>query len=148
MNLSIRNAVQADYDSVARLLESASLPTLGVADHFSNFLVAENGSGIVGAIGLEVYDDVGLLRSAVVDASVQNKGIGSLLYEHLIKHAKRLGVRRLILLTNTAEKYFEKKGFRKIDQDSVTGPIRQSVEFSGACPSHAACMELILKEVE
>ncbi|MBX2992090.1 MAG: GNAT family N-acetyltransferase [Bacteroidetes bacterium] len=148
MNLSIRKTVQADYDSVTRLLESASLPTLGVADHFSNFLVAENGSGIVGAIGLEVYDDTGLLRSAVVDSSLQNKGVGSLLYNNLIEHAKQLGVRRLILLTITAEKYFEKKGFRKINPDSVAGPIRQSVEFSGVCPSHAACMELILKEDE
>ncbi len=148
MNLNVRKAVEADYDTVARLLESASLPTLGVADHFSNFLVVENSNGIVGAIGLEVYDDVGLLRSAVVDASMQNKGVGSLLYENLLRHAKTLGVRRLILLTNTAEKYFEKKGFRRIDQNSVTGPIRQSAEFSGACPSHAACMELILKEDE
>jgi hypothetical protein len=26
----------------------------------------------------------------------------------------------------------------------VTGPITTSVEFTGACPSHAACMELNL----
>ena len=146
MDVSIRPAQQADYNRVTELLQSASLPTEGVAQHFVNFLVAEDRSRTVGAIGLEVYEDVGLLRSAIVDASLQNQGIGSVLYDALIGHAKRLGIRRLILLTNTAEKYFEKKGFKKIDQKSVTGPITQSVEFSGACPSHAACMEMMLKE--
>jgi N-acetylglutamate synthase-like GNAT family acetyltransferase len=146
MDVVIRQAQQADYNRVAELLESASLPTAGVAEHFGNFLIAEHGSVIVGVIGLEVYEDVGLLRSAVVDSSLQNQGIGSTLYTHLIEHAKNRGIRRLILLTNTAERYFERKGFRKIDQKSVTGAITQSVEFSGACPSHAACMELILKE--
>lgn len=144
--VTIRNARQADYPHVARLLQASSLPTAGVAGHFGNFLVAENGDDIVGAIGLEVYDDVGLLRSAVVESSLQNTGIGSRLYEELLRRAHRLGVRRIILLTNTAQRYFERKGFRTIDQKSVTGPITNSVEFSGACPSHAACMELILQE--
>lgn len=144
MNLNVRKAEQADYNRVMRLLESASLPTVGVAGHFGNFLVAETGGRVIGAIGLELYDDVGLLRSAVVDSSEQSKGVGSVLYNTLIDHAKQLGVRRLILLTNTAEGYFAKRGFKKIDPNSVVGPIRTSVEFSGACPTHAACMELFL----
>lgn len=145
MNPNVRKAEQADYDNVTRLLESASLPTAGVAGHFANFFVAEIGGRVIGAIGMELYDDVGLLRSAVVDSSERSKGVGSVLYNTLIDHAKKLGVRRLILLTNTAERYFEKRGFRKIDPNSVVGPIRTSVEFSGACPTHAACMEMNLK---
>lgn len=144
--LITRQASKEDYDVVADLLTSSSLPIAGVAEHFHNFLVAENGDGVVGAIGLEVYGDTALLRSAVVHPSLRNTGVGSLLYDQLIEQAKSLGVRRLILLTNTAEAYFEKKGFRRIDQDSVTGPITKSVEFSGACPSHAACMEFNLME--
>ena len=126
------------------LLESASLPTLGVEQHLQHFMVAENAGALVGAIGLEVYGDVALLRSAVVIQKEQGKGIGSLLYDQNLSQARRLGVQRLILLTNTAEKYFERKGFKKIEQKTVTGPVTTSVEFSGACPAHSACMELIL----
>jgi|GEM_PF-81184 len=143
-HVRIRRTSEADYNAVAELLKSASLPTEGVVEHFQHFLVAENEIGIVGAISLEVYDDSALLRSAVVHPSLQNKGLGSVLYNHLIENAKSLGVRRLILLTNTAEKYFAKKGFKKIDGKSVSGPITRSVEFTGACPSSAVCMELIL----
>ena len=141
---SVRQATRQDLQSVNDLLESASLPTLGVEQHLQHFIVAENAGAIVGAIGLEVYGDVALLRSAVVASKDQGKGIGSLLYNQSLLQARRLGVRRLILLTNTAEKYFEPKGFMKIDQKSVTGPVTTSVEFSGACPAHSACMELVL----
>lgn len=142
----IRSAQQADYNDVRDLLAKASLPVEGVAEHFANFLVAENGSGIIGAIGLEVYDDVALLRSAIVKPALQNRGIGLLLYERLLTQTKQQGVQRVILLTNTAERYFEKKGFKRIDRESITGAMRTSAEFTGACPSSAVCMELLLKE--
>jgi amino-acid N-acetyltransferase len=140
----VRKATPDDLKTISMLLESAALPTSGVADHLRNFLVAEHEGSIVGAIGLEAYGETGLLRSAVVTPDAQGNGIGSLLYSSNLKLARRLGIRRLLLLTNTAEQYFAKKGFRKIDQKTVSGPVTASVEFSGACPAHAACMELIL----
>ena len=141
---TVRQATRVDLASIEQLLEAASLPTLGVSEHMQHFLVAESEGTIVGAIGLEVYGETALLRSVVVASGLQRTGIGGLLYARNIEQARRLRVRRLILLTNTAEKYFERKGFKKIDQKSVKGPITTSVEFTGACPSHAACMELML----
>ena len=144
MQVSIRQAKGVDYEKIAGLLSSSSLPSEGFAEHLHNFLVAENGDGIVGAIGLEIYGETALLRSAVVSSPLQYKGVGTLLYNQLIENAKSLGVRRLILLTTTAEKYFERKGWKRIDAKSVSGAVTTSVEFTGACPSTAACMELSL----
>ena len=142
--VNVRPARRDDLPSVSSLLHSADLPTLGVAEHFGMYLVAEGAAGIVGAIGLEVYGPTALLRSAVVTEKERGQGIGQLLYDELLQKARALKIERLILLTNTAEEYFGTKGFKKIDQASVTGPITTSVEFTGACPSHAACMELLL----
>jgi amino-acid N-acetyltransferase len=140
----VRSASKDVLPRVLALLEEASLPTIGVSDHFDNFFVADYAGSVIGAIGLEVYGDTALLRSAVVSAEHRGLGVGSKLYDVLLEHARSLGVRRLILLTNTAEEYFRRKGFRKLDQESVTGPVTTSVEFTGACPSHAVCMELLL----
>ncbi len=141
---TIRQSTHDDLDGIKRLLESASLPTLGVAEHVHHFLVAEQDGIIIGAIGLEVYGETALLRSAVVAPELRNKGVGGSLYTSNFEQARRLGIQRLVLLTNTAEEYFARKGFKKIEQKNVTGPITTSVEFTGACPSHAACMELLL----
>ena len=142
--VTVRMAQLEDLPSVNFLLQSAKLPMLGVAEHFETFLVALGDNGIVGTIGLEVYGSTALLRSAVVAEQERGRGIGQLLYDELLSKARHLQIRRLILLTNTAEEYFRRKGFRTIEPRTVTGPITTSAEFSGACPAHAACMELLL----
>jgi amino-acid N-acetyltransferase len=141
--VTIRGATAPDFDRVVQLLEQAHLPLAGVAEHFSNFLVAESDGTVVGAIGLELYGATALLRSAVVHPSWRNKGVGSLLYETLLRNATTNGIRRLILRTNTAEMYFARKGFKPIPLASVSGPITMSAEFNGVC-NHAVCMELLI----
>ncbi len=140
----ISPAEKADLPGVEALLKRSGLPTPGVAEHFSSFLVAKDGSGLVGAIGLELYGDTGLLRSAVVDPAVRNAGIGTLLFDELLQLARSKGVRKLVLLTNSAEGYFARKGFQSIDRTTLAGPVTSSVEFSDVCPSHAVCMEMTL----
>ena len=138
---------EEDLKPVLSLLEEASLPTKGVKEHFRHFLVAVNPEGsIVGAIGMELYPDgTALLRSAVVEPSLRNSGIGSLLYQELIHRARTSGIKRIILLTTTAEKYFERKGFQTIPRSSIKGPVTESAEFAGACPETAVCMEMPLE---
>lgn len=140
----IRKAEAADYDNVTALLRSASLPIEGVAEHFRNFVVAEIHQDIIGAIGLEVYGETALLRSAVVHQLHRNIGVGSQLFTAVLELARGLVIRRLILLTDTAEEFFQRKGFRSIDAKSVVGAVTSSVEFTGSCPSTAVCMELTL----
>lgn len=145
---SIRNVEgREDLLQVLSLLRIASLPTDGVEEHFSGFLVAvDSEETIVGAIGMEQYPDgTGLLRSAVVAPSVRNAGIGSLLYQELMDRARASGMKRMVLLTTTAEKYFERKGFQTVPRSHITGPVTESAEFAGACPKTAVCMVMPLE---
>ena len=64
--MRIRNATNADLPAVEKLLSASNLPIDGVRDNFSSFLVAENDGKIAGAIGLEEFGAVALLRSATV----------------------------------------------------------------------------------
>ena len=144
MRITVRQAAANDLEKVKSMLQDGGLPILGVAEHFDSFLVAERDNGLVGAIGLESYGDTGLLRSAIVDKQLRGTGIGSILFEHLIAEARSRGIRKLVLLTNTAEGYFAARGFRVIDRGTLTGAVTRSVEFTEACPSHAVCMEMSL----
>jgi len=142
--VAVNPAEKSDLPGVEALLKRSGLPTLGVAEHFSSFLVAKEGFRLAGAIGLEIYGNIGLLRSAVVDPSLRSTGIGTMLYDKLVAMARSKGIQKLVLLTNTAETYFERKGFRSIDRATLSGPVTSSIEFTDACPSHAVCMELRL----
>jgi mannose-6-phosphate isomerase-like protein (cupin superfamily) len=55
-------------------------------------------------------------------------------------HARNLGVRRLYLLTTTAEAYFAKRGFERCAREAAPAAIRQTREFRSLCPDTAACM--------
>jgi N-acetylglutamate synthase-like GNAT family acetyltransferase len=142
--LLIAPAETSDLVTIKKMLDAASLPVAGVDEHVATFLVARESGQLVGAIGLELYGETALLRSAVVVPERRNSGIGSMLCDGLIRQARDRGVRKLVLLTNTAKDYFARKGFRTIDRAEVQGPVTTSVEFTDACPSHAYCMELDL----
>ena len=142
----VRPARPRDHASVIALLRAASLPTAGVEANLANFLIAEEGGRVAGAIGLERYGTAALLRSAVVESSSRGTGIGGVLVERLLAEARRQGVHEVYLLTTTAERYFRCKGFESIDREQVPVGVRESVEFREACPVTAIVMRNRLTE--
>ncbi len=137
----LRPAVAADFLSVKRLLIANNLPVEGVPASLLNFLVAENGKNVVGAIGLEVFGDAALLRSAVVEETARGGGLGAQLVEAALSKARVLRVREVYLLTTTAEKYFPRFGFSVVPREAAPTEMLASAEFTGACPASAVMMK-------
>jgi amino-acid N-acetyltransferase len=140
----VRRATAADYPAVVALLEAAGLPTAGVPRTLEDFLVAETGGGLAGAIGLERYGSGALLRSAVVRPGEQGTGIGAALVRAVLERARDGGVREIFLLTTTAECWFPRFGFTPIERAQVPDAVRASVEFREACPASAAVMRVLI----
>jgi amino-acid N-acetyltransferase len=141
----VRSATDADYPAVIALLEAAGLPTAGVPPALDDFLVAETGDGLAGAIGLERYGSDALLRSAVVRPGHQGTGVGAALVRALLDRARRGGLREIYLLTTTAERWFPRFGFVQIEREQVPDAVRASVEFREACPASAAVMRMRIR---
>jgi len=141
---ALRTAQADDLPRMTRLLEESSLSPEGASEFLEHFRVVLDGTDIVGVVGLERYGSDGLLRSLAVAPSQRSRGIGVLLLRQAIEDARRLGIRRLVLLTTTAADYFGRHGFRIIDRASVAGELTSSSQFRGACPATATCMEMLL----
>ena len=140
----IRGCDRSDLPAVLALLTSADLPTAGVSDHLEEFLVARDGERLLGCIGLEAYEDVGLLRSLVVHREARGTGTGEKLVYGLLDGARERGISEMYLLTTTAERYFPRFGFEIIARDEVDSRLNDSEELRGACPDTAVCMRLRL----
>ena len=138
--MRIRSATKSDLAAVEDLLKASDLPTDGVRDNFSSFVVADDDGAITGAIGLEKYGSVALLRSAVVSPDHRGSGVGRKLIEQLLERAEEAGVDELYLLTTTAEKYFPRFGFTRTTRAAVPDAVKASAEFRGACPDTAVVM--------
>jgi len=138
--MKIRGATKSDLSAVENLLAASQLPTDGVRDNFSSFVVADENGSIEGAIGLEKYGSVALLRSAVVSPERRGTGVGRKLVEQLLERAEEAGIDELYLLTTSAEKYFPRFGFAPTTRAAVPDALKASAEFRGACPETAVVM--------
>ena len=144
-SIIIRQAAGRDLIAVERLLEANKLPLVGVRDGIDDFLIAERDGSIVGVIGLEIYDDRGLLRSAAVDTDERGTGVGAALVGALIANARARELKELVLLTTTAERWFPRFGFATIARHEAPVAVKGSAEFTGACPASATVMRLTLE---
>ena len=137
---TISPAQAVDLDVVEALLEREHLPLAGLREHAEHMFVARAGNRIVGCAALEVYEDGALLRSVAVDAEHRGAGLGGDLTRTALDLAARRGVPAVYLLTTTAERFFPRFGFEVVDRADVPPGVRQSAEFSYACPSSALIM--------
>jgi amino-acid N-acetyltransferase len=137
---AVRASTRGDFAAVAALLAAAGLPTedLDSAPGL-RFWVAVD-AALTGAIGLESYGAVGLLRSLVVAPTHRNCGLGSALVRALEQDAAEKGTRMLVLLTQTAEPFFKRMGYQVIERDYVPDEVKHSAEFVSLCPASAVCM--------
>jgi amino-acid N-acetyltransferase len=141
LNLTYRRATEDDTVAIRSLLESQRLPTETVGTTKTDFYLAVENDTIDGVAGFEYYGEDVLLRSVAVPAPLQKKHIGSELVEWMISLAKQKGLKRIVLLTETASKFFAKKGFRTVERSFIVNDVmKQSSQFSGGCCSSAACM--------
>ena len=132
-----------DLQEIQQLLQQNKLPVVDIAD-LSHFFIVRKDKKINGVIGLEIYGQHGLLRSMATDAAYRNYGMAASLVDKLFQYASTIGLKEMYLLTETAEQYFKKKGFHKIERDNAPGAIKQSKEFSNLCPSSAVVMKKVL----
>ncbi len=138
--MRLRSATSKDLAAVESLLSASDLPLDGVQENFSEFVVAEDEGGIAGAIGLEKFGSVALLRSAIVSPERRGSGLGRRLVEELLERAEEVGIDEVYLLTTTAEKYFPRFGFIRTARATVPDAVKASAEFQGACPDTAVVM--------
>jgi N-acetylglutamate synthase-like GNAT family acetyltransferase/SAM-dependent methyltransferase len=137
----LRAAAGGDAGAVERLLGRVGLPALGLSDQFTNgYTVAESAGDIVGAGGVEVHGEDGLLRSVVVDSGHRGTGLGRAIVEDRLAWARARGLRALYLLTETAPGFFERHGFERIARAELPAPVAASREASEACPESAVAM--------
>ncbi|MFW9831740.1 MAG: arsenic resistance N-acetyltransferase ArsN2 [Candidatus Thorarchaeota archaeon] len=141
MKVEIRTAKPEELSSVQLLLQLVELPIEGIKDHFSDFLIAlseDLNSLLIGCVGLECYGVSALLRSLAIHSDFQNRGLGTALVEAITTQAKKKGIRQLFLLTDSAEAFFRRFGFKKIKRAQVPYEVKQSIEFTSLCTKATA----------
>jgi len=134
-------AADADLSAIVELLAANGLPTADVRrDSRPEFLVMRQGRRVIGVVGLERFGVVGLLRSLAVSAEHRQLGLGIALTHALEEYAVRTGLKSLVLLTETAAGFFERRGYHVIARADAPAAVQASTEFRTLCSASAVCM--------
>jgi amino-acid N-acetyltransferase len=127
--------------SVLALLQAQGLPLSDITDqHLEHFFFAGSDGSPTGLVGLEIHGVDALLRSLVVVDNARGKGLGWTLVEHAEQYAASKGVRSIYLLTTTAEGFFKRLGYERIDRSRAPPSIKRTCEFASLCPASSAFM--------
>jgi amino-acid N-acetyltransferase len=140
----MRDATPEDLNAVLSLLGASDLPTDGVRDHLEQFVLEFDGEKLIGCAGLEIHGDAGLLRSVAVGSEHRSSGLGFRLTNAILVMAQKHHLSSLSLLTTTADAYFPRFGFERIERAHLPQSLHASAEFQGACPDEAVAMTLRL----
>ncbi|MCM8815774.1 MAG: N-acetyltransferase [Candidatus Omnitrophica bacterium] len=131
MNIDIRPAIMDDAYEIKNLINSQAkkgrmLPVSinQVFENLKNFWVVCDSKGkIIGCGALKiVWRNLGEIRSLAVKNTKQKTGCGTKLVETLILEAKKLGIKKIFVLTYVPE-FFEKFGFIRIEKTKLPHKI-------------------------
>jgi len=87
--------------------------------HLRDFFVVEIDGKVAACGALEIFtENLGEVRSLVVDDEFKGRGFGRMLVERIIEEARVIGLSRLMALTYVAP-FFHKLGFKTVAKDTL-----------------------------
>src|ERR1044072_7987728 len=101
----------ADLSELRDALAASGLPVADLAEPGRAFFRFDDDTGLAGYGGLEGQGADRLLRSLLVVADRRGEGLGRAVLGLLEARARKLGVARLHLLTNTAAPFLSANGY-------------------------------------
>ena len=131
---TLRPARPEDIGGILHLIEP--LETEGILvkrnrslleSEINRFVVLEHDRVIIGCAALYAWPEerAGELAGLAVRPDFRNQGAGERLLAEIEKRAKRLKLKKLVVLTTRAEHWFVERGFTEADIDALPGPKRK-----------------------
>lgn len=110
-------------------------------ENIRDFFIAEESNEMHGVCALHIlWEDLAEIKSLAVKKESQKKGIGRLLVKKCLNEAKKIGVKKVFVLTYIPE-FFKKAGFKELDKSKLPQKIwGECIK----CPKFPECDEIAL----
>jgi amino-acid N-acetyltransferase len=131
-------------EQMFKLLKDNNLSAEGLLDdHVLRYALIGN-QQLIGIGALTIFQDEAMLRSVSVNKDHQENGVGRSLVQQIIREARSDNLNTLYLLTDTAEGFFKKLGFKTISRKELPVVFDQDILVQSACSLSSAVMKLNL----
>jgi amino-acid N-acetyltransferase len=138
--MMINAVTQNIFSKALAFIKDNNLPSDDISDSTKLFAITD-GDKIVGTIGVEFYEKAALLRSLAVSEERRGAGLAKQLVDFIEHFAKQNGAEEIILLTTTAQDFFNRRTYEIIERENTPEGGKKSTEFASTCPSSAVVMK-------
>ncbi|MEL7022708.1 MAG: GNAT family N-acetyltransferase [Pseudomonadota bacterium] len=130
-----------DFEVLATLLSASALDPSDLQPRdMSAFVGVFADNTLIAAGGLVRFGHDGWLRSMVTAVEARSQGWASQIVAALERRAVDAGIRTVFLLTDTATRFFEGKGYAIADRKTAPEAICGTAQFQSLCPDTADLM--------
>ncbi len=131
----------AEQEAVNGLLAGYGLPQIARTETVES-LVLNSRNRLTGCVSVDVQGSCAFLFGLAVSPERRGEGLGWVLADCVMRHARTLGAQRVYLMAATAADLFASKlGFRQIDASEVNSAIADTPNFQAASKlTGAVCM--------
>ena len=113
-----------------------------IATNIRSYVLVYEKNIPIGVGALHIYSKfLGEIRSLAIKEEFQNRGIGRIMVSELLKEAKKICLKEVLVLTYKKD-FFEKLGFIEIDKDAV--PDKKIWADCIKCKFFPTCNEIAL----
>lgn len=137
-------ATEEDWPDIEALLRASCLSSEVRHDHFTQYMIARDNSGLLGCAGIERYDTTGVLRALAVAQRARSAGLGELLVSAIVADGRQQGIETIVLQTANASGYFARLGFAPIGLSDLPSSIHPSHEFDRSSNEMGTLMQTSL----
>ncbi|HDT15171.1 MAG TPA: N-acetyltransferase [Firmicutes bacterium] len=151
--IKVRRAVVADAKFIQAMLRKHALEADLIVKNLNDiyaqlrdYYILEKDGKPAGVIALHVYwEDLGEIRSFIIEKSFRGKGSGKKLFARVMKEAEELGIKKVFVLTKIPG-FFRKYGFKKIEMSRLPQKVWKDClncpKFPDQCDESALIMNL------
>ncbi|MFC0471700.1 GNAT family N-acetyltransferase [Halalkalibacter kiskunsagensis] len=130
MTIVVRKAKEKDMLPIQRLVAKAGLRDEGIDQYIKSFLVVEDQEQqLIGTVGIEQYEENGLLRSLVLDSPIWNASLSFEFLQLTLKYAQEQQIETVYLCAKGTNALFHQLGFRVVAKEDVPSDVQSSPHF-------------------
>ena len=147
MRVLIRPAGRNELAGIRELLASQNLPHERFEERLSHLLVAQSKGTVVGCIGLELLDRMGIIRVLAVEPGFQEEDIDRQLIEHILDYARLANIEEVYAFTSSLSPYLEELGFKAVNREELPPEIKELPDLNVLYPETALCLRMKIKRI-
>lgn len=135
------------FSAVISMLREAELPVEDIHGPDISIFAHIEEQVVCGAVGLQALNDIALIRSLVVSPEYRGRRLGHTLSGFAESEAFSRGFEALYLLTESADRFFERRGYEHVLREDAPLALQRSSQFRKLCPAsaHLMCLPLVSK---